>query len=158
MKRQVWLLFFCSALMHASIVGQAVMAALIGHSLAEDKTLSTLPVAIQMTATMAASIPAGIVFARLGRRAGFTMGAVAALLGSLTFAARHSRRPDGNVAALQHRFLHELAHRGLGTIRRSRPEGGEAGILRSLREGAFRHGTDRGSAHRSAGVGTGHAA
>ena len=87
MKRQVWLLFFCSALMHASIVGQAVMAALIGHSLAEDKTLSTLPVAIQMTATMAASIPAGIVFARLGRRAGFTMGAVAALLGSLTFAA-----------------------------------------------------------------------
>ena len=87
MKRQVWLLFFCSALMHASIVGQAVMAALIGHSLAEDKTLSTLPVAIQMTATMAASIPAGIVFTRLGRRAGFTMGAVAALLGSLTFAA-----------------------------------------------------------------------
>ena len=76
MKRQVWLLFFCSALMHASIVGQAVMAALIGHSLAEDKALSTLPVAIQMTATMAASIPAGIVFARLGRRPGFTLGAV----------------------------------------------------------------------------------
>lgn len=87
MKRQVWLLFFCSALTQASTVGQAVMAALIGHSLAEDKALSTLPVAIQMTATMAASIPAGIVFARLGRRAGFTLGAVAAMLGSLTFAA-----------------------------------------------------------------------
>lgn len=87
MRRQVWLLFFCSALMHASIVGQAVMAALIGHSLADDKALSTLPVAIQMTATMAASIPAGMVFARLGRRAGFLLGAVAALLGSLTFAA-----------------------------------------------------------------------
>lgn len=87
MRRQVWLLFFCSALTQASTVGQAVMAALIGHSLAEDKALSTLPVAIQMTATMAASIPAGIVFARLGRRAGFTLGALAALLGSLTFAA-----------------------------------------------------------------------
>jgi MFS family permease len=87
MKRQVWLLFFCSALMQASIVGQAVMAALIGHSLAEDKALSTLPVAIQMTATMAASIPAGLAFARFGRRAGFTLGAVAALCGSLTFAA-----------------------------------------------------------------------
>ena len=87
MKRQVWLLFFCSALMHASIVGQAVMAALIGHSLAENKALSTLPVAIQMTATMAASIPAGMVFARLGRRPGFLLGAGAALLGSLTFAA-----------------------------------------------------------------------
>jgi MFS family permease len=87
MRRQVWLLFFCSALTQASTVGQAVMAALIGHSLAEDKSLSTLPVAVQMTATMAASIPAGLVFARLGRRAGFVLGAAAALLGSLTFAA-----------------------------------------------------------------------
>jgi MFS family permease len=86
MKRQVWLLLFCQALMHTTIVGQAVMAALIGHSLAENKALATLPIAIQMTATMAASIPAGIVFARLGRRAGFTLGALAALCGSLTFA------------------------------------------------------------------------
>ena len=86
MKRQVWLLFFCQALMHTTIVGQAVMAALIGHSLAEDKALATLPIAIQMTATMAASIPAGIIFARLGRRAGFTVGALAAFCGSLVFA------------------------------------------------------------------------
>ncbi len=86
MKRQVWLLFFCQALMHTTIVGQAVMGALIGHSLAENKALATLPIAIQMTATMAASIPAGIVFARLGRRAGFTLGALAAFCGSLTFA------------------------------------------------------------------------
>ncbi|SDB18009.1 MFS transporter [Belnapia rosea] len=87
MKRQVWLLFCCQALMQAATVGQAVMAALIGHSLAEDKSLSTLPVAIQMTATMAASIPAGMVFARLGRRPGFILGALGAMAGSLTFAA-----------------------------------------------------------------------
>ena len=87
MKRQVWLLFFCQALMHSTIIGQAMMAALIGHSLAEDKALSTLPVAIQMTATMAASIPAGLIFSRLGRRAGFLVGALCALLGSLVFAA-----------------------------------------------------------------------
>ncbi|MBV1799676.1 MFS transporter [Siccirubricoccus sp. G192] len=87
MKRQVWLLFFCQALMHSTIVGQAVMGALIGHSLAEDKALSTLPIAIQMTATMAASIPAGLVFSRLGRRPGFIFGALFALAGSLTFAA-----------------------------------------------------------------------
>jgi MFS family permease len=86
MKRQVWLLLFCQALMHTTIVGQAVMAALIGHSLAENKALATLPIAIQMTATMAASIPAGIIFARLGRRAGFTVGALAAFAGSLIFA------------------------------------------------------------------------
>lgn len=87
MKRDVWLLFFCQALMNASVVGQVTMSALVGYSLAEDKSLATLPMAIQMLATMAASIPAGIVFGRLGRRAGFALGAVAAFIGSLVFAA-----------------------------------------------------------------------
>ena len=86
MKRNVWLLFFCTALMHSTMVGQAVMAVLVGYSLAEDKTLATLPVAVQMTAVMAASIPAGIIFARLGRRAGFTLGALSSITGALIFA------------------------------------------------------------------------
>jgi MFS family permease len=42
--------------------------------------------AIQMTATMTASIPAGIVFSRLGRKPGFWLGCLGSLLGSLTFA------------------------------------------------------------------------
>ncbi len=87
MKRNVWLLFFCQALMGASMIGQVAMSALIGHSLAEDKSLATLPMALQMLATMAASIPAGIIFARLGRKTGFVVGALAALAGSLIFAA-----------------------------------------------------------------------
>lgn len=86
MRRNVWLLFLCQALMGASMIGQVAMGALIGHSLAEDKSLATLPMALQMLATMAASIPAGLVFARFGRKAGFVMGALAALAGSLTFA------------------------------------------------------------------------
>lgn len=86
-RRNVWMLFFCQALMNAAVVGQVAMSALIGHSLAENKALATLPMALQMTMTMAASIPAGIVFARLGRRAGFFLGAVASVVGSLTFAA-----------------------------------------------------------------------
>lgn len=86
MRRNVWLLFFCQALMGASMIGQVAMSALIGHSLAEDKSLATLPMALQMLATMAASIPAGIVFARFGRKAGFVMGALAAMAGSLVFA------------------------------------------------------------------------
>jgi predicted MFS family arabinose efflux permease len=40
-----------------------------------------------MTATMAASIPAAMVFARLGRKAGFMLGAIGAMAGSLIFAA-----------------------------------------------------------------------
>lgn len=86
MRRQVWLLFLCQGLMQATSVGQITMAALVGHSLAEDKSLATLPIALQMTAVMLASIPAGIVFARLGRRAGFLLGAAAACSGALIFA------------------------------------------------------------------------
>ncbi len=86
MNRNVWLLFCCQALMNAIMSGQVVMASLIGHSLAVDKALNTLPMAIQMAATMAASIPAGIIFSRLGRKPGFFLGCVCALCGSLTFA------------------------------------------------------------------------
>ena len=87
MKRDVLLLFFCQALMNASIVGQVAMGALVGYALADDKSLATLPMGLQMLATMCASIPAGIVFARLGRRAGFSLGALASITGCLTFAA-----------------------------------------------------------------------
>lgn len=87
MKRDVWLLFFCQALMNASVVGQVTMSSLVGYSLADDKSLATMPMGIQMVATMAASIPAGIVFGRLGRRVGFMLGAGASLLGCLVFAA-----------------------------------------------------------------------
>ncbi len=72
--------------MNAVMSGQTVMSALIGHALAVDKALNTLPMAIQMTATMTASIPAGLVFARLGRKPGFWLGCAGSLLGSLTFA------------------------------------------------------------------------
>ena len=86
MNRNVYLLFCCQALMNAVMSGQTVMSALIGHALAVDKALNTLPMAIQMTAMMTASIPAGIVFARLGRKPGFWLGCAGSLLGSLTFA------------------------------------------------------------------------
>ena len=85
-NRDVWLLFCCQALMNAAVVGQVAMSALIGHQLAELKTLTTLPMAIQMTATMAASIPAGYIFTRLGRRPGFLLGTLGSFLGSLVFA------------------------------------------------------------------------
>ncbi len=86
MKLDVMLLFFCQATMNASAVGQITMSALIGYSLAEDKALATLPLGLQWVATMAASIPAGIIFARLGRRAGFNLGALCMLIGTLVFA------------------------------------------------------------------------
>jgi predicted MFS family arabinose efflux permease len=85
MNRDVWLLFCCQALLNAVMSGQIVMASIIGGSLASP-TMTTLPIAIQMAGVMAGSIPAGIVFARLGRRPGFWLGAVLLLCGSLGFA------------------------------------------------------------------------
>ena len=86
MNRNVWLLFTCQALMNAVMAGQVVMASLVGHALAVDKALNTLPMGIQMVGVMAASIPAGIVFARLGRRPGFWLGCALSIAGSLCFA------------------------------------------------------------------------
>lgn len=86
MKATIWRLFFCQALMNATMVGQAAMGAIIGHSLSADPALATLPMALQMTAVMAASIPASIIFGRYGRRTGFLLGAVVSILGSLIFA------------------------------------------------------------------------
>ena len=85
MNKNVWLLFVCQALVNASSISQVSMSALIGYSLSPDKTLATLPYALQMAATMAASIPAGIVFSRLGRKPGFYLGGAAMLLGTAIF-------------------------------------------------------------------------
>ena len=46
MRATVWRLFFCQALMNATMVGQAAMGALIGHSLSADPALATLPMAV----------------------------------------------------------------------------------------------------------------
>ena len=86
MNKNVWLLFSCQALMNAVMSGQVIMASLIGHQLSGGTGLNTLPMAIQQIGVMAASIPAGFVFARYGRRIGFWMGCAIALCGSLTFA------------------------------------------------------------------------
>jgi MFS family permease len=85
LNKNVWLLFLCQALVNAAGISQVSMSALIGYSLAEDKTLATVPYALQMLGTMCASIPAGIIFARLGRRVGFMLGAGASLLGTGLF-------------------------------------------------------------------------
>ncbi len=81
MNINVWLLFFCQALVNASSIGQVAMSALLGHAMAPDKALATLPYALQMASTMAASIPAGMIFARLGRKPGFYLGAAGSLVG-----------------------------------------------------------------------------
>jgi len=62
------------------------VTALIGNSLAPDKYLITLPLALQFVAMMASAAPASLFMRRFGRRAGFSVGAgfgcLAGLLGA----------------------------------------------------------------------------
>ena len=58
-------------------------AALIGHSLAEDKSLATLPLAMQFIAVMAVTAPASLLMKRIGRRDGFTVGLGIGLAGAV---------------------------------------------------------------------------
>jgi len=60
-------------------------AALVGFSLATDKSLATLPLAAQFIATMLASIPASFLLKKMGRKYGF-MFAVIFGLGGATLA------------------------------------------------------------------------
>ncbi len=68
------------------IVGTSTMiaeAAIVGHALASDKSLATLPVALQQLAVLFTAIPASMLMQRIGRRGGFSLGAGFAVIGTL---------------------------------------------------------------------------
>lgn len=81
-KKNVFLLAICQATM---MTGQALMLAaapFIGLALAADKSLATLPIGIQFGATLLTSMPAAFLMQRIGRRAGFMIGALLGIFGS----------------------------------------------------------------------------
>ena len=74
-RKAVLLLAGCQALAMTSMSVLATTSAIIGNMLAANKSLSTLPVALQMTGMMCATIPAALLMGRIGRRGGFWTGA-----------------------------------------------------------------------------------
>src|SRR5216684_6753274 len=74
-RRTVLLLALCQALAMTGASIVSTTASIIGSMLAPDKALSTLPIAVQMTGMMIATIPAALLMARIGRRPGFWIGA-----------------------------------------------------------------------------------
>jgi MFS family permease len=73
-RRTVLLLTLCQALQMSGATIVATTASIVGSMLAPDKALSTLPIAVQMTGTMSATIPAALLMAHIGRRPGFWLG------------------------------------------------------------------------------------
>ncbi len=83
MRKNVLLLSVCQAMMNTGISLIIATAALVGYTLADDKSLATLPIALQLFAGMCATIPASLLMDRIGRRAGFQIGAVLGLCGAI---------------------------------------------------------------------------
>ena len=81
-RRAVGLLSGCFAL---TITGQVILVAvtaLVGHELADDKSLATLPASLLWLGTAAATVPASFLMRRIGRRPGFMIGAVIGMVGA----------------------------------------------------------------------------
>ncbi len=70
-RRNLLLLSSCQALMMSCNSLIIAVGALIGYTLAEEKLLATLPIAMQHLTTMLTSFPASLLMARSGRRTGF---------------------------------------------------------------------------------------
>ncbi|HEY9644427.1 MAG TPA: MFS transporter [Coleofasciculaceae cyanobacterium] len=73
-KKTVALLALCQALAMTSSIVLFTTAALIGSTLATDKSLATLPLALLQLATMLTTIPAALILKRWGRKLGFMAG------------------------------------------------------------------------------------
>jgi MFS family permease len=82
MKRNVVLLAAGQAVMMSGSVLLFATGSLVGHHLAADKSLATLPLALQMASSLMVIIPASFLMARIGRRGGFLLGAVLAIAGA----------------------------------------------------------------------------
>lgn len=80
--RNLPILVTAQALMVTAGVMTMALAAIIGSSLAPDKGLATLPIAMMVIGTAVASLPAAFLMRKYGRRAGFLCGAVLGLFGS----------------------------------------------------------------------------
>ncbi len=82
MKRNVWLLSGCQALMNTGNSLLIASSALVGLRLATDKSLATLPLALQFLTSMLTTIPASFLMKAVGRQVGFIVGTLLGLAGA----------------------------------------------------------------------------
>ena len=81
--RDILILAICQGLYLSASSVQAALSGLVGATLAPEKLLSTLPYSLITLTTATATIPASFLMARIGRRAGFMLGAMLGGLGGV---------------------------------------------------------------------------
>jgi len=79
----VLLLILTQATSSTSVTLVATVGSLAGYALASNKALATLPSTMSVIGTALSTIPASLLMKRVGRRLGFTVGAVCAMAGGL---------------------------------------------------------------------------
>jgi MFS family permease len=82
-RKNVAVLGACQALLFTNNSILVAVNGLAGYALAPDKALVTLPVTMYFIGSTLAAFPMSLLMKRIGRRAGFTVGAVFAILGSV---------------------------------------------------------------------------
>jgi len=81
-RRNVLLLALSQALFMIGTSTMIAEASIVGFNLATDKSLATLPVALQQIGVVFAQIPANMLMRRVGRRWGYTVGAGFGIVGT----------------------------------------------------------------------------
>jgi MFS family permease len=87
MHRQVMLLASAQALFQTASVMVMTVGGLAGGRIASQPELSTMPIAAMFLGTAVATFPASIWMSRVGRRAGFVLGALLGVAGGIAGAA-----------------------------------------------------------------------
>ncbi len=82
-RRNVALLSTCQALLLVCNATVVSLNGLAGYALATDKSYATLPVTAWVVGAAMAAFPASLLMKRIGRRGGFTLGAVVGIIGAL---------------------------------------------------------------------------
>jgi len=87
-RRNVVLLAICQALFMCVTTTAIATTPLAGHALlGPDKTLATLPLVFFHVGIMVTTVPASLLMAHIGRRAGFSLGALICMLSGLVSTA-----------------------------------------------------------------------
>lgn len=83
-KKNVLVLALCQAFFNSSASILVMTTGLVGYQfLGEDTTLATVPVSAMVIGTAIATMPASWVMQHMGRRSGFTVGALVGLAGAI---------------------------------------------------------------------------
>ncbi|MDP2227049.1 MAG: MFS transporter, partial [Moraxellaceae bacterium] len=87
MRQQVFLLASAQALFQTASVMVMTVGGLAGGHIASAPELATLPIAAMFLGTATATFPASMWMSRVGRRAGFVLGALLGVAGGVAGAA-----------------------------------------------------------------------